>query len=50
MTVITWACADTAGLESQDLDRMYLGAFVHAPSQILETLGSLRRVLPQTCD
>ena len=44
--VITWTCADTAGLESQDLDGIYhyVEGFVPASTAIL--LGKLKQMLP----
>ena len=44
-SVITWAFADTAELEPQSLDGVYIKSFVHASTAIW--LGLLKHVLPQ---
>ena len=46
-SVISWARANTARLQSQDLDSMHLEGFVHASTHI--RLGMLKRVLPDNC-
>ena len=44
-SVITWALADHAGLESQDLNCVYIEGFMHSSTTIW--LASLKRVLPE---
>ena len=46
-SVISWARANTARIQSQDLDSMHLEGFVHASTHI--RLGMLKRVLPDNC-
>ena len=44
-SVITWEFADNAGLESQDLNGVYIEGFVHTTTGISSWPGSLKRVL-----
>jgi hypothetical protein len=44
-TVISWACTNTARIQSQDPNGGHFEGFVHASTHI--RLGSLRRVLPE---
>ena len=44
-SVISWACARTARLASQDSNCVHIEGFVHASTHI--RLGSLKRVLPE---
>ena len=43
--MITWAFADTAELKSQNLDGVYIEAFVHSSTAVL--LVSLKCLLPE---
>jgi hypothetical protein len=45
VTVISWACTNTARIQPQDSNDEYLDSFAHASTLI--RLGSLRRVLPE---